>query len=67
MQITASVYWTQSAEEALVQGARQLLEIGPKRVLSGLCKRVQKDGAQFEISNIDRKEDVENVKSILST
>jgi [acyl-carrier-protein] S-malonyltransferase len=65
-QITGSVRWVASSETALMQGCKRVLEVGPKKVLSGLCKRIEKDGLKFELSNLDRKEDISNVQNILS-
>jgi [acyl-carrier-protein] S-malonyltransferase len=42
-QLTASVRWTQTIEQMLVDGATQFIEVGPGKVLQGLIKKVNKE------------------------
>ena len=43
VQLTASVYWTQTVEQMLADGATQFVEVGPGKVLQGLIKKVNKE------------------------
>lgn len=41
-QVASPVEWTRTVEKARALGAEKALEIGPGRVLAGLCKRIDK-------------------------
>ena len=41
-QLTSSVRWVESVEYLVGQGVTQFIEIGPKEVLSGLVRRIDK-------------------------
>ena len=42
-QLTASVKWTQSVQQMIVDGATQFIEVGPGKVLQGLVKKISPD------------------------
>ena len=42
-QVTGSVRWQDCIEGLIAQGAQRFLELGPGRVLAGMCKRIHKD------------------------
>jgi [acyl-carrier-protein] S-malonyltransferase len=42
MQLTHSVRWTESVQAMVAAGAEQFIEIGPKDVLTGLLKRIDR-------------------------
>lgn len=42
-QMTSSVLWEDTIRAMLQQGVDTLIELGPGRVLSGLCRRISKD------------------------
>ena len=52
------VKWVQTIENLYSQGVKEIYEIGPKKVLTGLIKRINKD---INLRNIENLEDVENV------
>ncbi|MBZ0286519.1 MAG: [acyl-carrier-protein] S-malonyltransferase, partial [Anaerolineae bacterium] len=42
MQLTHSVRWTESVQAMVAAGAEQFIELGPKDVLVGLLKRIDR-------------------------
>ncbi|NCN27985.1 ACP S-malonyltransferase [bacterium] len=66
-QISSPVLWWQSAQTALNEGCELALEVGPKKVLSSLCRRVESNGKKFKTVNLDRREDWEIVQSSLGS
>ncbi len=59
-QLTGPVRWVDSINYAVEKlKIDTFVEIGPKRVLSGLIKRIRKD---VEVFNVDKWEDIENFK-----
>lgn len=42
-QLTSPVRWTESMRYLVVQGVRRVVEIGPKDVLTGLMKRIERE------------------------
>lgn len=55
-QITAPVRFVESIEHLVKLGVTEVLEVGPKRVLSGLVKKIDNS---LTIQNVDKIEDVE--------
>lgn len=53
-QVTGSVLWVNSMQQALAWGATASFEIGPNAVLSGMNKRIEFQGQGFHVQNIDR-------------
>lgn len=51
------VRWVQTVEYLVSQGVNEIYEIGPKKVLTGLIKRINKD---INLKNIETLQDVEN-------
>jgi len=64
-QIYSPVQWLQSTEFALGHGAQIAVEVGPGAVLTGLNKRIKKDGLEFRSClNVDRLDQIrEKLKS----
>jgi [acyl-carrier-protein] S-malonyltransferase len=58
-QLTSTVRWVESVQYMIVQGVTTFVEIGPKNVLTGLIKRIDKD---VQVMNV---EDVAGVKVFL--
>ncbi|MDX6767031.1 MAG: ACP S-malonyltransferase [Candidatus Methylacidiphilales bacterium] len=42
-QVTGSVRWQQCVEGLIASGVERFLELGPGKVLAGMCKRINKD------------------------
>jgi len=57
-QLTAPVLWTQILSSLQKDGFTDFIEVGPGKVLQGLCKRTLKD---INISGFDKLFDLENV------
>ncbi len=53
-QITGSVRWVESIQSAIRAGYKEIVEIGPGAVLSGLAKRIGLEDQFLSASNIDR-------------
>jgi [acyl-carrier-protein] S-malonyltransferase len=58
-QIHSVVRWQESIERMAALGIELIIEVGPRKILSGLIKRIKKD---FLISNV---EDLESLKKSL--
>lgn len=43
LQLTAPVYWTQSVQQMIADGASLFTEVGPGKVLQGLVKKINRD------------------------
>jgi [acyl-carrier-protein] S-malonyltransferase len=52
-QLTSPVRWVQSIEKMKEMGIRRVLEIGPKKVLTGLVKRIDREMEAFNLDNAD--------------
>jgi [acyl-carrier-protein] S-malonyltransferase len=50
-QLTATVRWTESIEYLLVRGVDTFVEIGPKDVLTGLMKRIDRESRRFTVQD----------------
>ncbi len=50
-QITAPVHWTESIQALRALGAETFLELGPKDVLTGLLKRIDRDAVGVPINS----------------
>ncbi|NPA40504.1 MAG: ACP S-malonyltransferase [Thermodesulfobacteria bacterium] len=59
-QITSSVRWIECVEFMHQNGAKVFVELGPKRVLSGLCSQIL-EGKEFECYNIETPEGIKNL------
>jgi [acyl-carrier-protein] S-malonyltransferase len=62
-QIDGPVEWVKSIERIAAEGVTHALEIGPGKVLAGLCKRIAK---QVAVLNVSDAESLERVGSFLS-
>ncbi len=51
-QLTSSVQWTKSVEFMVAQGVTRFVELGPKDVLAGLVRRINKDVHAFSIGDV---------------
>jgi [acyl-carrier-protein] S-malonyltransferase len=49
-QVTAPVRWTECVEEMVRRGVDRFVEVGPRKVLSGLVARIAKD---VEVMNVE--------------
>jgi len=61
-QVTAPVRWIECVEELVRQGVTRMVEVGPKNVLSGLVRRIDK---RVEVWNVEDGESLEKVLSAL--
>jgi [acyl-carrier-protein] S-malonyltransferase len=43
LQLTAPVRWTQTMQQMLADGATEVIEVGPGKVLQGLFKKVDRE------------------------
>jgi [acyl-carrier-protein] S-malonyltransferase len=43
LQLTAPVRWTQTMKQMLADGATEVIEVGPGKVLQGLFKKVDRE------------------------
>ncbi len=59
-QLTSSVRWTNTIQWMAEQGVSTVIEIGPKKVLTGLMKRIDKTISTF---NVETPEDIEKLLS----
>jgi len=59
-QLTASVRWTDSVRWMVAQGITEFVEIGPKNVLTGLIRRIDKS---VKTANIGTPADIEAIVS----
>jgi len=59
-QITSSVRWIECVEFMYKSGAKTFVELGPKKVLFGLCSQIL-EGREFECYNIENPEGIKNL------
>jgi len=57
-QLTSPVRWTESMERMRAMGIGRVVEIGPKKVLTGLVKRIDRE---IEVLNLENAEDLDRV------
>ena len=62
-QITGSVLWEDSIKNMISAGIRTFIEIGPKRVLSGLISRIDKS---VQVLNVNDEQSLNKTKTILN-
>ncbi len=62
-QVTSSVLWVDSINNMIQTGVELFVEFGPKRVLAGMIKKIDRS---VKVLSIDKFEDVEKVKTELS-
>ncbi len=53
MQLTSSVRWTESVQAMIAAGAQRFIEVGPKDVLSGLLKRIDRNIAGIALNSVE--------------
>ncbi|HEX7587811.1 MAG TPA: ACP S-malonyltransferase [Anaerolineae bacterium] len=51
-QLTSSVQWVKSIEYAIAHGATNFVELGPKDVLAGLIRRINKDTHAISVGDV---------------
>jgi [acyl-carrier-protein] S-malonyltransferase len=51
-QLTSSVLWTKSVESIIAQGVTRFIELGPKDVLAGLIRRINKDAHAISVGDV---------------
>lgn len=52
-QLTSTVRWTESVQYMRSQGVETFIEIGPKDVLTGLVKRIDRDAKRITLNSAD--------------
>ena len=62
-QITGSVLWEDSIKNMISDGITTFIEIGPKRVLSGLISRIDKS---VQLLNVNDEQSLNKTKDILN-
>lgn len=55
-QLTSTVRWTESVQAMLAQGVSTVVELGPKDVLTGLVKRIDRGAARVALNSADAVE-----------
>jgi len=63
-QITGSVLWEDSIKNMISAGIRTFIEVGPKRVLSGLISRIDKN---IQVINLNDEQSLNKTKIILNS
>ena len=58
-QITSPVRWCGSVESMLREGVTRFVEVGPKKVLSGLVKKIVPSGTEATILNVENLDGVD--------
>ncbi len=51
-QLTSSVQWVKSVEYIIAQGTTHFVELGPKDVLAGLVRRINKDAHAISVGDV---------------
>jgi len=51
-QLTSSVQWVKSIEYVIAQGTTSFVELGPKDVLAGLIRRINKDARAVSVGDV---------------
>ncbi len=62
-QVTSSVLWVQSVRYMIENGVERFIEFGPKKVLAGMIKKIDR---KIQVLSIDKIEDLENLKEKIS-
>ena len=52
-QLTSTVRWVESVQYMIVQGVTTFVEIGPKNVLTGLMRRIDKSVQAMNVENVE--------------
>ncbi|OGP86770.1 MAG: [acyl-carrier-protein] S-malonyltransferase [Deltaproteobacteria bacterium RBG_19FT_COMBO_43_11] len=52
-QIVLPVQWRQTVEKMTAMGVGEIIEIGPKKIICGLIKRINKDIELFSVEDVD--------------
>ncbi|HEX7594031.1 MAG TPA: ACP S-malonyltransferase [Anaerolineae bacterium] len=52
LQLTSSVQWVKSIEYIIAQGTTSFVELGPKDVLAGLIRRINKDAHAVSVGDV---------------
>jgi [acyl-carrier-protein] S-malonyltransferase len=55
-QLTSTVRWTESVQAMLAQGVKAFVELGPKDVLTGLVKRIDRGATRIALNSADAVE-----------
>ena len=61
LQVSRPVRWYETIRWLLDEGVNTFVEVGPGKVLTGLCKRINKNFNSYNISNINELENFKNV------
>ena len=62
-QVTGSVLWEDSIKNMISAGIRTFIEVGPRRVLSGLISRIDK---RVQVLNVNDEQSLNKTKNILA-
>ncbi len=62
-QVTSSVLWVDSVNYMINQGVQTFFEFGPKKVLAGMIKKIDR---KVKVHSIDTISDIQRVKEVLS-
>ncbi len=62
-QVTSSVLWVQSVRYMIDQGIERFIEFGPKKVLAGMIKKIDR---KIKVLSLDKIEDYEKIKESLA-
>lgn len=66
-QVTGAVLWQQSVENMISKGINTFVEIGPKKVLSGLVKKINREVKLLNVEDMaSLKETVEELERVIS-
>jgi [acyl-carrier-protein] S-malonyltransferase len=52
-QVTSSVRWEQCIQSMIAAGTTRLIELGPGKILAGMCKRINKDIPCLSAGNLE--------------
>ncbi len=63
-QVTSSVLWVQSVRYMIEQGVERFFEFGPKKVLAGMIKKIDR---KVKVFSLDKISDLENIIEKLET
>ena len=61
-QVTSSVLWVQSVQYMIEQGVDTFFEFGPKKVLAGMIKKIDR---KVKVLSVDKIEDLQAIKLFL--
>ena len=63
-QVTSAVLWVDSVNFMIENGVKLFIEFGPKKVLAGMIKKINRE---VKVLSIDKVEDVKSIVEVLET